>query len=138
MGTQTLPTAEQAGQSTFQTTYSQLGFANPLLSIASPLQLTAGLSAAPSASSHAQGQEQPEALRLQGHKATRALRSHPWIMFSMQKHRDGCGQQPRGSSHLPRPKHQEIAGCSCCSQNFPPNTPRYTKYFSCIRLFLYI
>ena len=58
MGTQTLPMAEQAGQSTFQTTYSQLGFANPLLSIASPLQLTAGLSAA-------QGQEQPEALRLQ-------------------------------------------------------------------------
>lgn len=65
MGTQTLPMAEQAGQSTFQTTYSQLGFANPLLSIASPLQLTAGLSAAPGASSHAQGQEQPEALRLQ-------------------------------------------------------------------------
>lgn len=50
---------------------------------------------------------------------------------------DGCRQQPRGSSHLPRPKHQEIAGCSC-SQNFPPHTPRYTKYFSRICLFLYL
>lgn len=99
--TNTVPMAEQAGQSVFHTTYSQLGLAKPLFSIASPLQLAAGAAArrserCPQCLQPCTRTRTARGILPAGHKPTRSLRSHPWIIFSKQKkaQRMGVGSSP--------------------------------------------